>query len=110
MTQTRPGYSTHDVARLSGLSFRRLDYWVRRKAIAPSLADAEGSGSRRRWSDDDLARLRSIADVATVLEQFGTRDIPADLVGRLWREMENGPVVFADSGAVRFVVTMAAPA
>ena len=38
-------YSTHEVAALSGLTYRILDYWCRQGVIWPDV-EAHGSGSR----------------------------------------------------------------
>jgi DNA-binding transcriptional MerR regulator len=51
------GWSAHQAADLAGCSYRQLDYWARTDLIRPSLNDAHGSGSRRRYSYPDVARL-----------------------------------------------------
>lgn len=54
-------YSTADVARLTGASFRQLDYWDRTGLISPSIRQASGTGMPgRRYSAEDLARTRVI--------------------------------------------------
>lgn len=50
-------YSTHDVARLAGCTYRQIDYWARVGAIVPTR-EARGSGSVRDWSPDDAAVAR----------------------------------------------------
>ena len=54
------GYSGPEVCRVVGITYRQLDYWARTDLIRPSLADAKGSGSRRRYSYRDLVELRMI--------------------------------------------------
>lgn len=54
------GYSARLTADVVGITYRQLDYWARTKLIAPSLARAAGSGSRRLYSYDDLVRLKVI--------------------------------------------------
>jgi DNA-binding transcriptional MerR regulator len=54
------GFSGTSAARLVGISYRQLDYWARTDLIRPSLTDATGSGSRRRYSYKDLLELRVI--------------------------------------------------
>src|SRR6185312_13369683 len=39
------------------------DYWARTDLVRPSLADASGSGSRRRYSYRDLLELRMIKNL-----------------------------------------------
>jgi DNA-binding transcriptional MerR regulator len=54
------GYSGTQAAKIVGISYRQLDYWARTDLIRPSLAEATGSGSRRRYSYRDLLELRVI--------------------------------------------------
>jgi DNA-binding transcriptional MerR regulator len=54
------GYSGTQTAKIVGISYRQLDYWARTDLIRPSLTDASGSGSRRRYSYNDLLELKSI--------------------------------------------------
>ena len=54
------GYSGREAADIVGITYRQLDYWARTDLIRPSLADAKGSGSRRRYSYRDLVELRMI--------------------------------------------------
>ena len=54
------GYSGHRTAEIVGITYRQLDYWARTHLVRPSMTDAHGSGSRRRYSYRDLLKLRSI--------------------------------------------------
>ncbi len=54
------GYSGTQAAKVVGITYRQLDYWARTDLIRPSLSDAAGSGSRRRYSYNDLLELRVI--------------------------------------------------
>ena len=54
------GYSGTQTASVGGISYRQLDYWARTNLIRPSLSDASGSGSRRRYSYSDLLELKAI--------------------------------------------------
>lgn len=54
------GYSGRQAAEIVGISYRQLDYWARTDLVRPSLADAAGSGSRRRYSYRDLLELKVI--------------------------------------------------
>lgn len=50
---------------LTGVTYRQLDYWARTGLVVPSVAEARGSGTQRRYSVDDLHRviaLRRILD------------------------------------------------
>ena len=82
------GFSGTQAAKVVGITYRQLDYWARTDLIRPSLSDASGSGSRRRYSYKDLLELRviktlldagvkleSVRDVFTYLREHVTTDI-----------------------------------
>jgi DNA-binding transcriptional MerR regulator len=54
------GYSGPVVCRIVGISYRQLDYWARTDLLRPSLMDAAGSGTQRRYSYRDLVALKVI--------------------------------------------------
>ncbi len=65
------GFSGKKSAEIAGITYRQLDYWARTDLVRPSLADAEGSGSRRRYSYRDLLELKvikSLLDAGIKLE------------------------------------------
>ena len=57
---TDDGFSGHRTAEIVGITYRQLDYWARTNLVRPTLADAKGSGSRRRYSYRDLLELKAI--------------------------------------------------
>ncbi len=57
----RQSFSTAETARLAGLSSRQLDHWAREGFLRPSLEQASGYGSARRYSFTDIVRLRVAA-------------------------------------------------
>jgi DNA-binding transcriptional MerR regulator len=57
------GFSGTKAAAIVGISYRQLDYWARTDLIRPSLADASGSGSRRRYSYRDLLELKVVKNL-----------------------------------------------
>lgn len=63
-TDAVTGFSTPQTARLSGASYRQLDYWSRTGVLTPSLADAAGSGSQRRYSIEDVALARLVCQIS----------------------------------------------
>lgn len=84
------GFSGQHAAKVVGISYRQLDYWARTDLIRPSLSDAAGSGSRRRYSYQDLLELRviktlldagirleSVREVFTYLREHVSTDIAA---------------------------------
>jgi len=54
------GYGGKQVLAIVGISYRQLDHWARTGLLRPSLCDAKGSGSRRRYSYDDVVQLKVI--------------------------------------------------
>ena len=54
------GFSGTQAAKIVGITYRQLDYWARTDLLRPSLAEADGSGSRRQYSYRDLLELRMI--------------------------------------------------
>jgi DNA-binding transcriptional MerR regulator len=58
--QSSEGFSGKKTADIVGISYRQLDYWARTDLIRPSLADAKGSGTRRRYSYRDLLELKLV--------------------------------------------------
>ena len=65
------GFSGSKAASIVGISYRQLDYWARTDLVRPTLAEASGSGSRRRYSYQDLLELRvikSLLDAGIKLE------------------------------------------
>ena len=60
MFPSHVGYGGKKAAEIVGISYRQLDYWARTDLVRPSLADAAGSGSRRKYSYQDLLELKVI--------------------------------------------------
>jgi DNA-binding transcriptional MerR regulator len=54
------GFSGPEVCRVVGITYRQLDYWARTDLVRPSVADARGSGTQRRYSYQDLVRLKVV--------------------------------------------------
>ena len=73
MRGLKDSFSTAQTARLTGLTPRQLDYWDRRGFVQPSAARASGYGSARRYSFEDLVRLRVAARLRTA--GFGLKKI-----------------------------------
>ncbi len=54
------GLSGSRVCALTGITYRQLDYWARTGLLSPSLAQAHGSGSKRRYSYRDVLEIKVI--------------------------------------------------
>lgn len=57
------GYRTPQAVRLAGCTYRQADFWARIGLVAPSITEAHGSGSARRYSALDVVCMRVVAAV-----------------------------------------------
>ncbi len=55
----RIGYTSKEVCRVIGVSYRQLDYWDSSGFIQPSVAKARGTGTARMYSFVDMVCLRT---------------------------------------------------
>ena len=54
------GYRGPKVCKLVGITYRQLDYWTTTGLVRASVRDADGSGSQRLYSFDDIVQLRVV--------------------------------------------------
>src|ERR1700737_2025309 len=54
------GYRGPQVGSVVGITYRQLDYWARTDLLRPSISEARGSGTQRRYSYSDLLQLKVI--------------------------------------------------
>ena len=52
------GFTSKQAEKIVGISYRQIDHWARKGLVQPSLAPAQGSGSRRRYSYNDLVEFK----------------------------------------------------
>lgn len=50
-------YTSLELAKKVGVSYRQLDYWIRTGLVTSSIRDAAGSGSSRVFGQDDYTDL-----------------------------------------------------
>jgi DNA-binding transcriptional MerR regulator len=55
------GFSADTARRLTGVSYRQLDYWDRTGLVRPSVRGAAGKGTRRVYSFQDVVELRVVS-------------------------------------------------
>ena len=94
-------FSGRKAADIVGITYRQLDYWARTDLIRPSLADARGSGSRRRYSYRDLLELKlvkTLLDDGIKLESI--REAFGYLRDQLGEDLSTAKLVIAGSSAV----------
>ncbi len=93
------GYRVPDVCKIVGISYRQLDYWTRTGLVRPSIRDAQGSGTQRLYSFQDLALLRIIKkllDTGVSLQQV--RKAIGTL--RSLKEPEVGTTIVSDGSRI----------
>ncbi|MGQ0616681.1 MAG: MerR family transcriptional regulator [Acidimicrobiia bacterium] len=103
MTETAhdDGFSGTRTAEIVGITYRQLDYWARTDLVRPSLSDANGSGTRRRYSYRDLLELKVIKqllDAGIRLEMV--RDVFTELRTRLGSNVASARLVLSGSSAI----------
>lgn len=54
------GFRGPQVCSVVGITYRQLDYWARTDLLRPSITEARGSGTQRRYSYLDLVQLKVI--------------------------------------------------
>ena len=94
-------FSGKKAADVVGISYRQLDYWARTDLIRPSVADAKGSGSRRRYSYRDLIELKlvkTLLDDGIKLESI--REAFGYLRDQLGEDLTTAKLVIAGNSAV----------
>ncbi len=95
------GFTGKRTAEIVGITYRQLDYWARTDLIRPSLEDAAGSGSRRRYSYGDLLELKvvkNLLDAGIRLELV--RDVFSYLREKLDEDIASVNLVISGSKSV----------
>lgn len=54
------GYRGPQACKIVGITYRQLDYWTRTGLVVASLRGAQGSGTQRLYSFNDLLQLKVI--------------------------------------------------
>jgi DNA-binding transcriptional MerR regulator len=60
MAGDNEGFRGPQVCKIVGITYRQLDYWARTDLLRPSISEAKGSGTQRRYSYTDLLELKVI--------------------------------------------------
>ena len=95
------GFRGTQVCAIVGITYRQLDYWARTDLLRPSIVDATGSGSQRRYSYGDVLELKVIKrllDAGLKLQQ--ARQAVECLRGDLGVDLASAQLVLADSRSV----------
>jgi DNA-binding transcriptional MerR regulator len=95
------GFRGAQVCTVVGITYRQLDYWARTGLLRPSIADASGSGSKRRYSYGDVVELKVIKrllDAGLKLQQ--ARQAVECLRGDLGVDLASAQLVLADGRSI----------
>src|SRR5690348_2750887 len=91
MPKAKEVFSTIEAAQIAGLPVRTVDYWAKTGFIVPSIADAEGRGTERKYAFDDLVALRIALDLRRKgISLQALRSIVAEL--RRWKPSQRNPL------------------
>ena len=87
------GFRGPQVCKIVGITYRQLDYWARTDLIRPSIADAKGSGTQRRYAYTDLVELKvikSLLDAGVSLQsarravEYLRKNLGEDIASPTW--------------------------
>ncbi len=95
------GFRGAQVCTVVGITYRQLDYWARTGLLRPSIADASGSGTKRRYSYNDVVELKVIKrllDAGLKLQQ--ARQAVECLRGDLGVDLASAQLVLADGRSI----------
>jgi len=55
-------YTTVQIAKAAGISYRRLDVFVRSGLITPAVYEGDGSGTQREWGQWQVGEIVEIME------------------------------------------------
>jgi len=95
------GFSGTRTAEIVGITYRQLDYWARTDLVRPSMADAKGSGTRRKYSYRDLLELKIIKQLLDAGIKLETvRDVFSNLRQHVGQDITSANIVIDGATAV----------
>ena len=95
------GFSGRKTAEVVGISYRQLDYWARTDLVRPSLEDARGSGTRRRYAYRDLLELKVIKQLLDAgIKLESVREVFAYLRDQLGEDVTTANLVINGKNSV----------
>ncbi len=95
------GFSGPTVCRLTGVTYRQLDYWARTGLVTPSITSATGSGSKRVYSYHDVLEVKVIKSLlAAGVSLARARQAVECLREGLGENVAAATLVIGDSGTV----------
>jgi DNA-binding transcriptional MerR regulator len=95
------GFSGTRTAEIVGITYRQLDYWARTDLVRPSMADAKGSGTRRKYSYRDLLELKIIKQLLDAGIKLETvREVFSNLRQHVGEDITSANIVIDGGSAV----------
>ena len=89
------------VCRLTGVTYRQLDYWARTGLVTPSITPAMGSGSKRKYAYLDVLEVKVIKSLLTSGVSLARARQAVDcLRNSLGADLASSSLVMSDSGSV----------
>jgi DNA-binding transcriptional MerR regulator len=95
------GFSGPMVCRLTGVTYRQLDYWARTDLVTPSITAAQGSGSKRTYAYSDVLEVKVIKSLLTSGVSLNrARQAVECLRNSLGADLASSSLVLSDAGSV----------
>ncbi len=95
------GFSGPTVCRLTGVTYRQLDYWARTQLVTPSITPAQGSGSKRTYSYSDVLEVKVIKSLLNSgVSLSRARQAVECLRNSLGADLASSSLVMSDAGSV----------
>jgi DNA-binding transcriptional MerR regulator len=89
------------VCRLTGVTYRQLDYWARTDLVTPSITAAQGSGSKRTYAYSDVLEVKVIKSLLTSGVSLNrARQAVECLRNSLGADLASSSLVLSDAGSV----------
>ena len=94
-------FSGPTVCRLTGVTYRQLDYWARTGLVTPSITPAMGSGSKRKYAYLDVLEVKVIKSLLTSgVSLARARQAVECLRNSLGADLASSSLVMSDAGSV----------
>ena len=95
------GFSASTVCRLTGVTYRQLDYWARTGLVTPTIAVARGSGSKRRYGYADILEVKVIKRLLDAGVSLARARQAVECLRRaLGADLAAASLVLSDAGSV----------
>lgn len=95
------GFSGPTVCRLTGVTYRQLDYWARTELVMPSITPATGSGSKRTYAYGDVLEVKVIKSLLNAgVSLARARQAVECLRNSLGADLASSSLVLSNAGSV----------